>query len=164
MRDFTVTGTLKLKPVWTELNGVTDITDRIVVNDAIGLNSSDPAAYADAIWKDGFDLTETGLTLNLKSLSQKIFGGSGLLGFNSVKIIYAENRSSDNPVEVFGSVSGRWPGASESAVRVGPGGVYYATFPAGETVSAGASNFFVKSVGGPAEFAIAFIGVLDESV
>lgn len=160
MREFSVTGNLKFKPVWTEQNGATVIADTAAVNSALNLNSATPELYADAFWKDGFQLTSTATIIDLLDLHQKIFSSSGNLALAVVKAIYVENRSATEDVELFGDVAGRWDGASRHGITVGAGGLVYWTFPlAGAPVAAGSSLVRMASLGSTAEIAVSIVGV-----
>ena len=162
MKEFTFQGTLKLKPIWTHQLGATDVSDRIVINNAFGLNSVEPEpTYSNGLWKDGWILTTSAISIDLLALDQKVFGGTGLLEFSTIKMVYAENRG-ENDAEIFGSVAGRWPGASADSVIVPAGGIIYQTFPAGVAVSSGSSIVSLQSAAGTTDLAICFVGVVNE--
>lgn len=162
MKDFTCQGVLKLKPSWSQDLVASTVSDSIIVNNLFQLSSDDAEPdYANGLWKDGWILTTSAISIDLLALDQKVFGGAGLLEFSTIKMVYAENRG-ENDAEIFGSVASRWPGASADSVIVPAGGIIYQTFPAGVAVGSGSSIVSLRSAAGTTDLAICFVGVVNE--
>lgn len=120
---FTLTGTLRVVPTWTETLPATTVTDTGTAQYTFALADGTGNDQANAGWRDRVT-TAAGqtTTISLSSLALNLFGGTGTLSLATQKIFLARNTSTTTAVTVA-------LGTSVSA-NLGPGGVVYATRPA----------------------------------
>jgi hypothetical protein len=161
-RYFSVTGLLKLKPVWTQSFGTaTDVSDRADIAETLTMSSDTPDLYADSLWKDGITATTTSAEIDLSALDQKGFGGTGTLAFENILAVYVKN-AGENDALVFGTPSqDRWDGLAGGAVRLKPNSVLYVTAPgSGWPVTTASRLVEFSAASGTTTLEFLFIGVL----
>lgn len=124
---FSLSGTLKVQPKWVETFGVTDVTDAATATHTAALTEGTGAGEANGYWKDQVTVPAGGtVTLDLSSLSHKVFGGTAALGFSTVKVLVV---SAAQAVAFAGSAANRWESFADGAIEIGAGGVLYAVAP-----------------------------------
>lgn len=161
-REYTLTGNLKLKPVWSEDFSATVVSDRAVIVDDVNLNSADADNYVDAHYKDQVTVGTTASELDLTSLDHKAFGDSGTIALENILVVYLRNKS-ETDISVFGGSSDPWEGFSAGAVTMKPGGVLYATAPgSGWAVTSTAKKIQLQAGAAGAKLDVFLVGVLDE--
>jgi hypothetical protein len=118
--SFSLTGSLRIDPRWTDDLNTTTVIDTARANLAFALADGDGDGEADAYFRDV--LTVAGgdsEILDLTNLPLNLFGGSGALDLAAVKVLLVRHREGTVPVEVE-------LGTSLTAT-LDPGGVLYAT-------------------------------------
>lgn len=125
--SFSLTGTLRLTPVWTEPLDLVDVVDRTVISEAITLVDGDGAGEADCYWKDVRTVAPASAdTLDLSALPLDVYGGTATLDMATVRLIYIKNRSATIPIRY--DIDG-----NDGRVSIAPGGVFL--WHAGSAVS-----------------------------
>lgn len=162
-REYTLTGNLKLKPVWSEDFSATVISDRAIIVNDVNLNSADENNYVDAHFKDQVDVDTTASELDLTSLTHKAFGDSGTIALENVLVIYLENKSETQDITIFGGSTDAWDGFSSGSITMKPGGVLYATAPgSGWPVTSTAKKIELQASAAGAKLDVFLVGVIDE--
>lgn len=124
---FTLSGTLKVTPRWVDSRSATDITDTTIATSTIALDDGTASGQANAYWKDQLSLNAgASVTIDLRSLSHKAFGGTGTLAFAAVKMLMISNNGTGSVV-VGGTPANRWDSWATGNVTVGAGCVLFAT-------------------------------------
>ena len=124
---FTLSGTLKVTPRWVDSRSATDITDTAIATNTIALDDGAADGQANAYWKDQLPLAAgASVTIDLRSLSHKAFGGTGTLAFAAVKLLMICNNGIGNVV-VGGTPANRWNSWATGNVTIGAGCVVFAT-------------------------------------
>jgi len=124
---FTLSGTLKVTPRWIDSRSATDITDTAIATHTVALDNGTGSGLADAYWKDQLSINAgASVTLDLRSLAHRAFGGSGTLSFAAVKMLMITNNSAGDVV-VGGSPANRWTTWATGNVTVGARCVLLAT-------------------------------------
>lgn len=136
---FSLAGTLKITPKWVDARGVTDITDTAIATHTIALLDGIGAGEANAYWKDQISVVAGApVTIDLRSLAHKAFGGVGSLSFSAVKLLIIANTSADSRVAIGGATADPWVGFSAGSAVIGTEGVLYSANPgSGWAVSTG---------------------------
>lgn len=115
--SFSLTGTIRLTPVWTEPLDLVDVVDRTAIAETISLSDGDGAGEADSYWKDVRTVAaSTTDTVDLTALPLDVYGGTDTLSLANVRLIYVKNRSAT--VALSYAV-----GAETIALR--PGGLFF---------------------------------------
>ena len=106
---------------------MTDITDTAIATSTIALNDGIGTGQANAYWKDQLSINAgASVTIDLRSLSHRAFGGTGTLSFNVVKMLMISNNSTGDVV-VGGTPANRWATWATGNVTIGAGCVLFAT-------------------------------------
>lgn len=162
-REYTLTGNLKLKPVWSEDFSATVISDRAVIVNDVNLNSVDSDFYVDAHFKDQVDVDTTASELDLTALTHKAFGDSGTIALENILVIYLENKSETQDITIFGGSTDAWQGFSAGAITLKPSSVLYATAPgSGWPVTSSAKKIQLQASASGAKLDVFLVGVIDE--
>ena len=161
-RSFTLTGNLKVKPVWSEDFSATVVSDRAVIVNDVNLNSVDANNYVDAHFKDQVVVGTSASELDLTSLTHKAFGDSGTISLENILVIYLENKS-ETDITVFGGSSNPWQGFAAGAITLKPSGILYATAPgSGWPVTSSAKKIQLQASAAGAKLDVFLVGVIDE--
>jgi hypothetical protein len=124
---FTLSGTLKVTPRWVDSRSATDITDTTIATNTVALDDGTASGQANAYWKDQLSINAgASVTIDLRSLSHKAFGGTGTLAFAAVKMLMISNNGTGNVV-VGGTPANRWSSWATGNVTIGAGCVLFAT-------------------------------------
>jgi len=124
---FTLSGTLKVTPKWIDSRSATDITDTSIATSTIALDDGTSDGRANAYWKDQLSINAgASVTIDLRSLSHKAFGGTGTLAFAAVKMLMISNNGTGD-VSVGGTPANRWTTWATGNVTIGAGCVLFAT-------------------------------------
>jgi hypothetical protein len=124
---FTLSGTLKVTPKWIDSRSATEITDRAIATHTVALDSGTASGQANAYWKDQLPINAgASVTIDLRSLAHKAFGGIGTLSFGAVKMLMICNNGTGEVV-VGGTPANRWTTWATGNVTIGAGSVLFAT-------------------------------------
>jgi hypothetical protein len=124
---FTLSGTLKVTPRWIDSRSATDITDTAIATHTIALDNGTGSGLADAYWKDQLPIAAgASVTIDLRSLAHKAFGGTGTLSFGAVKMLMICNNGTGDVV-VGGTPANRWSTWATGDMTIGAGCVLLAT-------------------------------------
>lgn len=120
MPTFSLTGSLRIVPSWTDTMSTTSIVDSVTIQQQLTLADGDLAGEADAYWRDVRTVAATTIdTVSLASLTQSVFGGTSTLDLDEIKLLYVRNLSATLPLQLrFG-----YPTSQESTDwELRPGG------------------------------------------
>lgn len=135
--SFSLAGTLRLIPRWTDELNTTNVVDSTTVADTLALANGTGSGQANAYWRDVVTIAASGTaTIDLRSLTLKAFAGTGTLTLASVKAICIRNRSTTASLSVGASATNRWTGLAAGAITLAGSGCLYATNVAGWATSA----------------------------
>lgn len=99
--SFSLTGSLRLDPRWTDDLNTTTVLDSARANLSFALADGDGADEADGYFKDVVTVAAAGThTYDLTDLTRNVFGGSAGLDLAAVKVILIRNRSETAAVTV----------------------------------------------------------------
>jgi hypothetical protein len=118
--SFSLTGSLRIDPRWTDDLNTTTVIDTARALLAFTLVNGDGDGEADAYFRDVITVAggESEI-LDLTDLPLNLFGGSGALDLAAVKVLLVRHREGTDPIGVD-------LGSSVTAT-LDPGGVVYAT-------------------------------------
>jgi len=162
MSTFSCTGRVTMSPTWSEDLDLTAIVDKTTVSISTALTDGTGNDQADAYWRDTITIAASATTsLDLRSLSRQLMGGTATDVFAKVKILCLQNKSPTASLSVGASVADRWTALAAGAVTVAPSGVFYVAFPlAGYTTSASDKVLAITNNGGAAaDIDIFIVGV-----
>ena len=98
--SFSLTGSLRLDPRWTDDLNTTTVLDSARVNISFTLADGDGDGEANAFWKDVRTVApSTTDTIDLSALPINLFGGSDPLDLATVRLIYVRNLSATTTLE-----------------------------------------------------------------
>lgn len=159
MATFSLTGSLRLSPTWSDSLGASTLADATTFLASFALENGTSAGEADCYWRDVRTLAASTFEfLNLSSLPLNVLGGSGTLDIASLKLIYVRNLSASVTLQY------EFEGAS-SIPELPPGGVFlWSSATAASTGNAwtygGENGIQVRNNGGAsANYEILLIGV-----
>lgn len=122
--SFSLTGTIRLTPTWTEPLDLVDVVDRTAIVETITLADGDGTGEADCYWKDVRTVAASATdTIDLSALPLDVYGGTATLDMATVRLIYVKNKSAT--IELSISL-----GAGITGLNVAPGGVVVSSNPA----------------------------------
>lgn len=99
--SFSLTGTLRVDPRWTDDLNTTTVLDSARASLTFALADGDGAGEADAYFKDVVTVAASASeSLDLTDLTRNLFGGSGALDLAAVKVLLVRNRSETASVTV----------------------------------------------------------------
>ncbi len=128
--SFTLTGSLRIVPRWTDELNTTTVTDSATANLAFTLADGTGDDQANGYHKDVLTIAAGGTaTVDLRALSLNIMGGTGTLSLAKVKTLLIKNRSTAASLSVGGTTSNRWTALAAGATTIGPDGVLYVSHP-----------------------------------
>lgn len=130
--EFSLTGALRIVPKWVDDLNTATVTDTATANLTFSLTDGAGNDQANGYHKDVITIAASATaTVDLRSLSLKLFGGTGTLSLAKVKALVIKNRSAAASLDAFGTTSNRWTALSVGAVTIGPDGAFYASHPKG---------------------------------
>lgn len=130
--SFSLTGSLRVVPRWTDELNTTTVTDTATANLAFTLADGTGDDQANGYHKDVITIAAGGTaTVDLRALSLNIMGGTGTLSLAKVKTLLVKNRSTTASLSVGGTTSNRWTALAAGATTIGPDGVLYVSHPKG---------------------------------
>lgn len=101
MATFTLSGQLRIVPSWADALATTTLTDSVTVFQQLTLADGDGAGEADGYWRDVRSVSATTTdTITLASLPLSVFGGSGTLDLDELKLVYVRNLSATLPLQL----------------------------------------------------------------
>lgn len=126
--SFTLAGTLRVVPSWTDDLNTTTVVDSATALLTFTLTDGTGNGNANGFYKDVITIS-AGATANvdLRNLPLNVFGGTGSLSLAKVKAILLRNRSTTATLSAGVSVANRWTGLSADSLAIGTEGVVYAT-------------------------------------
>ncbi len=128
--EFSLAGSLRIVPRWVDDLNTTTVTDTATANLAFTLANGTGDDQADAYHKDVITIAAGGTaTIDLRSLTLNLFGGTGAVTLAKVKTLLIKNRSTAASLSAFGTTSNRWTALSAGAVTIGPDGAFYVSHP-----------------------------------
>jgi hypothetical protein len=108
----------------------TTVTDTATANLAFTLADGTGNDQANGYFKDVITIAAGGTaTVDLRSLTLTLMGGTGTLSLAKVKTLLVKNRSTAASLSVGGTTSNRWTALAAGATTVGPDGVLYVSHP-----------------------------------
>jgi hypothetical protein len=127
---FALSATLKVVPFWSDSRTATDIADTVTALHTLAIGDGTTAGNANAYWKDQLSIAAgASVTIDLRALPHKMFGGTATLSFGAVKVLMISNNSTTGSIVVGGSPSNRWQALATGDVVIGQGGVFYSANP-----------------------------------
>ncbi len=128
--SFSLTGSLRIVPRWIDDMNTTTVTDTATANLAFTLADGTGNDQANGYFKDVITIAAGGTaTVDLRSLTLTLMGGTGTLSLAKVKTLLVKNRSTAASLSVGGTTSNRWTALAAGATTVGPDGVLYVSHP-----------------------------------
>jgi hypothetical protein len=128
---FALSATLKVVPYWSDARTATNIADTVTALHTLAIGDGTTAGNANAYWKDQLSIAAgASVTIDLRALPHKLFGGTATLSFAAVKVLMIANNSTTGNVVVGGSPANRWQAMTTGDVVIGQGGVFYSAHPA----------------------------------
>lgn len=92
--SFSMTGTVRLTPTWTEPLDLVDVVDSTPIVQAVSLANGTGSGQANCYWRDTRTVAASGTdTLDLTSLPLNVYGGTSTLNLSSLKLVYVRNKS-----------------------------------------------------------------------
>jgi hypothetical protein len=97
---FSMTGSLRLSPVWVEPLDASTVTDSTTALVSFAFQNGTGAGQANAYWRD-LRTVAGGATdvIDLSALPLTAFGGTGTLDIATVRAVYVYNRSASSRLE-----------------------------------------------------------------
>ena len=130
MPTFSLQGTLRLTPSWTDTQDVTEVTDRTSSTFTFDLADGTGLSQANAYWRDVITVAAgVTATLDLRALSLAFYGATGSLSLAKVKTLVVVNRSASAEFAVGVSATNRWTAVSSGSLTLGPSGIIHLTHP-----------------------------------
>lgn len=128
---FSLVNQLKVTAAWVEPLGITNasVADQTRLTEALTLTNGSNSFEATGYWKDQIACGSGVTTIDVSALPHKAFGGAGLLGFSSIKMLLVFNRSESHGIEVFAVTQGGLTSVAAGGVILPPSGVMYLTGP-----------------------------------
>ena len=118
--DFSLTGSLRLSPVWVEPLDASTVTDATTALVSFAIENGTATGQANSYWRD-LVLVDPGetITLDMSALPINVFGTLAELDLQSQKLLFVRNRSTSIGLTVaFGT---------SVTAALGPGGIVLAT-------------------------------------
>ena len=139
---FSMTGTLRIVPSWTDDLNTTTVVDSATVLLPFTLTDGTGSEQANCYWKDVVTVPgEEAITpIDLRALPLNAMGGSGTLTLAKAKLVLLRNRSLTNAVTF---ASGAQAAFTNLTAEIGPGDVFYMT-NFGEGVSITATKKLIR--------------------
>lgn len=161
--SFSLTGTVRIVPTWTDDLNTTTVSDSVTVNQAIALTDGDGSGEADGYWRDVRTVAASATdTIQLDDLPLNVMGGAGVLDLAELRLVYVRNRSETHNLNFwFGYKSGITT-ITTSAIAVRPGGFVVHSSPDAQRVLANQlpTLVAVQNTGaGAADYEIVLVGV-----
>jgi len=99
---FSMTGSLRLDPRWTDDLNTTTVLDSARVNLLVAFANGTGAGQADAYWRDVRTVAAGDSdSIDTAALPLDAFGGTGLLDMtDGIRLLYLRNRSSDSDLSL----------------------------------------------------------------
>ena len=114
--SFSLTGSLRLSPTWTEPLDLVSIIDRTTISQSFALANGTAADQGDCYWKDVRTVAASATnTIDLTALPLNVYGGTDSIGISTLKLVYVVNRSAT--VSLTYSIGA-------ASVTILPGGVF----------------------------------------
>jgi hypothetical protein len=153
--SFSLTGSLRLDPRWTDDLNTTTVTDSARVNITFALANGDDDGEADAYWKDVRTVAaSTTDTIDLSELPLSLFGGSEPLDMATVRMIYVRNLSTT--IELTYAIAG----GSDAGIPPGGSFMWFAPEATADVWLAGSQLIEIANDGASAaNYEIILIGV-----
>lgn len=151
--SFSMTGAVRIVPVWTEPLDLVDVVDKTTIAETLTLANGTAAGQADAYWKDVRTVAaSTTDTVDLTALPLDVYGGTDTISLANVRLIYVKNRST--------TVALSYAVGSE-AVALRPGGIFFWSAPSNAAAAAySATEIRVTNAGASAaDYEILIAGV-----
>ncbi len=117
-RAFSMTGSVRLSPQWTDDLNTTSVLDSTLINLALTLADGTGAGQANCYWKDVRTVSvNQSDTIALDDLPLKAFSGDGTLVLSALRLIYVRNLSATQRLTyVFDE--------SQRSIALTPGGFF----------------------------------------
>ena len=116
--SFSLTGSLRLDPRWTDDLNTTTVTDSARVNITFALANGDDDGEADVYWKDVRTVAGAGRdTFGFDSLPLNAFGGSGSANLAEIRVIFIRNLSETKTLQYEFD-------ESSTVIRIAPSGSF----------------------------------------
>ena len=126
--SFSLAGTLRVVPSWTDDLNTTTVVDSATALLTFTLTDGTGDAQANGYYKDVVTIAAGGTAnVDLRALPLNVMGGTGTLTLAKVKAILLRNRSTTATLSAGVSVANRWTALSADLLAVGTEGVFYAT-------------------------------------
>ena len=98
---FSLTGSLRISPVWVEPLDASTVTDATTALVSLSLANGTGTGQADAYWRDLISVgAASTTTINLAALPMNVFGTAGTLDMDRQKMLLVRNRSTSIGVTV----------------------------------------------------------------
>jgi hypothetical protein len=154
--SFSLAGTIRLTPTWTEPLDLVDVVDRTAIAETITLADGDGTGEADCYWKDVRTVAASAFdTIDLSALPLDVYGGTATLDMATVRLIYVKNRSASIELNIN-------LGGGATYLSVAPGGVVVSSYPAAGTYPLiyDSTTFEIANLGASAaDYEIVLVGV-----
>ena len=151
--SFSMTGTIRLVPTWTEPLDLVNVVDQTTIAETLAIANGTAAGQADCYWKDRRTVAgSTTDTIDLTALPLDVYGGADTIGIANARLIYVKNRSTTAALSYA---------VGAEAVALRPGGVLLWYAPSNATApSYSATEIRVTNAGGSAvDYDIIVVGV-----
>ncbi len=114
--SFSLTGSVRVVPNWTEPLDLVDVVDKTTVAETLSLADGTGNSQGNCYWRDTRTVAAGQTdTLNLASLPLNVYGGSNTLSIATLRLVYVKNKSATVSLSY---------GIAAAAFTITPGGIF----------------------------------------